>query len=66
MLLQHLNLGTFEPFTPKVMFIIDHSNSLPISIQRKSIAGCCRPVRVADGPKMARCRFIKNARWIVV
>ena len=33
----------------------------PVSILHKSIAGRYRPVRVADGPIMARCRFIKNA-----
>ena len=31
------------------------------SILYKSIAGRYRPVRVADGPIMARYRFIKNA-----
>ena len=29
----------------------------PVSILRKSIPGRHRPVRVADGPMMARCRF---------
>ena len=38
---------------------------IPVSILHKSIAGRCRPVRVADGPIMARCRFIKNASWDV-
>ena len=33
----------------------------PVSILYKSIAGCYRSVRVADGPITARCRFIKNA-----
>ena len=32
----------------------------------KSAAGRYRPVRVADGPIMARCRFIKNASWVFV
>ena len=32
-----------------------------MSILHKSIAGRYRPVRVADGPITARCRFIKNA-----
>ena len=36
----------------------------PASILYKSIAGRCRPVRVADGPITARCRFIKNASWV--
>ena len=34
------------------------------SIQHKSIAGRYRPVRVADGPIKARCRFINNASWV--
>ena len=36
---------------------------IPLSILYKSIAGRYRPVRVADGPMMARYRFIKNACW---
>ena len=36
----------------------------PVSILYKSIAGRYRPVRVADGPRTARCRFIKNASWV--
>ena len=35
----------------------------PVSILYKSTAGRYRPVRVADGPITARCRFIKNASW---
>ena len=35
--------------------------AIPVSILYKSIAGRYRPVRVADGPITARCRFIKNA-----
>ena len=35
----------------------------PVSILYKSTAGRSRPVRVADGPITARCRFIKNASW---
>ena len=35
----------------------------PVSIFYKSIAGRYRPVRVADGPITARCRFIKDASW---
>ena len=30
---------------------------IPVSILRKSILGRHRPVRVADGPMTARCRF---------
>ena len=36
----------------------------PVSILHKSIAGRYRPVKVADGPITARCRFIKNASWV--
>ena len=36
----------------------------PTSILCKSIAGRYRPVRVANGPITARCRFIKNAYWV--
>ena len=36
----------------------------PASILYKSIAGCYRPVRVADGPITARYRLIKNAGWL--
>ena len=32
--------------------------SNPVSILHKSIAGRLRPVRVADGPLTARCRFM--------
>ena len=38
----------------------------PVSILYKSTAGRYRPVRVADGPITARCRFIKNASWVCV
>ena len=36
----------------------------PVSILRKSISGRHRPVRVADGPMTARCRFTLNASWV--
>ena len=32
-------------------------STFPVSILRKSISGRHRPVRVADGPMAARCRF---------
>ena len=32
-------------------------STIPVSIRRKSISGRHRPVRVADGPMTARCRF---------
>ena len=35
----------------------------PVSILHKSIASRYRLVRVADGPIMARFRFLKNASW---
>ena len=34
---------------------------IPVSSLYKSIVGRYRPVKVADGPKTARGRFIKNA-----
>ena len=33
------------------------NSTIPVSILRKSISGRHRPVRVADGPMTARCRF---------
>ena len=40
------------------------SISFSVIILHKSIAGCYRPVRVADGPITARCRFIMKASWV--
>ena len=40
------------------------SKSIPVSILYKSTAGRYRPVRVADRPITARCRFIKNVSWV--
>ena len=40
-----------------------HLAMISVSILYKSVAGRYRPVRVADGPKTARYRFIKNASW---
>ena len=37
--------------------------SVGIRSLHKSIAGRYQPVREADGPITARCRFIKNASW---
>ena len=34
------------------------SLTIPVSILHKSIAGRSRPIRVADGPITARCRFM--------
>ena len=39
------------------------SDSDPVSILYKSIAGRYRPVGYPDGPISARYRFIKNAGW---
>ena len=39
-------------------------SAYPVSILYKSITGCYRPVRVADGPITVRYRFIKNASWV--
>ena len=44
---------------------IENCSLIPESILHKSIAGRYRPVRVADGPITARCRFINNASWDV-
>ena len=38
------------------------ARSLPVSILHKFIAGRYRPVRVAERPMTACCKFIKNAR----
>ena len=46
----------------KTVFLI----ALSVSILRKSISGRHRPVRVADGPMTARCRFTKNANWALI
>ena len=37
--------------------ILNVTRRNPVSILRKSISGRHRPVRVADGPMTARCRF---------
>ena len=37
----------------------------PVNILHKSIAGVYWPVRVADGPITARCRFMRNASCAV-
>ena len=37
--------------------LFQHFSYFPVSILRKSISGRHRPVRVADGPMTARCRF---------
>ena len=42
-------------------FIIRESH--PVSILHKSMAGHYRPVKIADEPITARCRFMKKASW---
>ena len=44
---------------------ITNNKHYPVSILYKSIAGCYRPVRVADGLKTARYRLIENASWVL-
>ena len=43
---------------------IARTANTPVKILHKSITGRYRPVRLADGPITARCRFIKNASWV--
>ena len=44
--------------TASHLFVFTSSLQMyPVSILRKSISGRHRPVRVADGPMTARCRF---------
>ena len=40
-----------------VIILFSRGGGSPVSILRKSISGRHRPVRVADGPMTARCRF---------
>ena len=40
-----------------ILLYISTVKRYPVSILLKSISGRHRPVRVADGPMMARCRF---------
>ena len=47
------------------IFVLFVHALFPVSILHKSIAGRYRPVRVADGPITARCRFKKNAIWVI-
>ena len=50
-------------FSQRFIISINFIQTDPVSILHKSIAGRYRPVRVADGPITARCRFIKNNSW---
>ena len=58
--------GLIQAVTDNVDANISSQNGLrsPVSILHTSIAGRYRPVRVADGPITARCRFMKNASWV--
>ena len=47
------NVETFKTMSSS----LQHSMYIPVNILRKSISGRHRPVRVADGPMTARCRF---------
>ena len=50
-------------------FFHDRNLAYPVNILYKSTAGRyqpVRPVRVADGLITVRCRFIKNAIWLVL
>ena len=60
--LDHSVLNLFKP-TGSIMCFI-WPVSIPVSILYKSTVDRYRPVRVADGPITARCRFIKNASWV--
>ena len=64
---------SYDPSRFGILLVINHiqksslyctlllwSNGNPVSVLHKSIAGRYRPVRVADGPITARCRFINN------
>ena len=57
----YASLGTTDTFI-RAKYSMKYMYN-PISILHKSRAGRYRPVRVADGPLSARCRFIKNASW---
>ena len=49
-----LTLSIYNGIVPAKIY---HNGNIPVSILRKSISGRHRPVRVADGPMTARCRF---------
>ena len=53
----------YSAYTAFAIFQSHLLHGTTVSIIHKSIAGCYRPVRVADGPITVRCRFIKNASW---
>ena len=47
-----------------IIRLFPQADLFPVSILYKSITDRYRPVRVADGPITARCRFIRNASWV--
>ena len=47
-----------------ILLSLSVKRPFPVSILHKSTAGRYRPVRVADGPITARCRFMKKASWV--
>ena len=53
-----VSFGICELHGPIRTFAIHIAPDIPVSILHKSTAGRYRPVRVADGPITARCRFI--------
>ena len=55
----------FREYIPNGQGVISRTQilNIPVSILYKFTTGRYRPVRVADGPITARCRFIKNASW---
>ena len=48
-----------------ILVFPDYIFLYPVSSLYKSIAGRCRPVRIADGPVTARSRCLKNASWVL-
>ena len=55
---KQINNSQFKPL--KLLFLFPafiDTSMYPVSILHKSISGRHRPVRVADGPMTARCRF---------
>ena len=57
----YLFVYLFQTLRIKYLFCSVLLSNNPVSILRKSTAGRYRPVRIADGPITARCRFIKDA-----
>ena len=47
------------------LFFLHGRKTYPASFLYKSTAGRYRPVSYPDGPTTSRCRFVKNAYWVV-